>query len=1509
MRKFYFLFLLFVAILGKSQQVSLYSFAQSTGIYTPLTGGTTSTATGDDAEQNGLPIGFTFNFGGVNYNYFCITTNGFIKLTTSASVTLAGGNYTNGLSATSTFRPLIAPMWDDNNTTAGAINYLSSGSVPNRKLTVEWNNVHIGGFGSDANPTGNFQIVLNETTNSIQFFYGAITTFSSVSASIGINDSTSFLSVTPATVATASSTTANDNVSSNTDIPSGTIYTFTLPAACSGTPTAGTINPASATVCSSSSTVLGVTGSSVGTGLTYQWQRSLDNSTWADITGATGATYTATGITTTTYYRRTIICSNGQSSFSTVATISVTAAAYATLPFQEQFENPWQSVCATRDLPTNNWRNSPVTGNSSWRRDDDGTAAAWTNTTLGAYTPAGSNNTPHSARFHSYYAGTTTPGLFDLYINTNTSAATKRLVFDYINTSGTDSLDVLISTDGGINFTKYLTLKIAATWTNQTIDFTTSSATTVIRFKATGGGTTDIGVDEVNVFNLTNCTGTPIAGTITSTTTSVCAGNIVSFGVSGETYGQAGITYQWQSSTDNVTFNDISTQNGLTYNLTVPTAYVSTYYRLVVKCSFSNQSAFSNVIYITTPAATYAALPFTETFEAAWINKCDTRDVPNNSWRNTPFTGNTSWRRDDDGTAGAWSSTFGNYTPTGSNGSAHSARFHSYDILPAGLQGSMDLYLNCNTSSITKRLRFDFINTSGTDTLTILLSTDNGTTFVRLDSMRTSAAWRTKTILFNSNSATTILRFRGAGDYGVTDIGLDNITVVSFPNCAGTPVGGTASASQTTACIGSVITLNLTGQSADQGGLTYKWQSSTNSTTWADISTPSADPSFVYTVPSGFNNTYFRAVDSCSFSNATGTSTSVLITVSAATYLSFPINQSFDSLWVSSCATRDVPTITGWKNIPFTGNNSWRREDDTTGGGWSNMLGTPSGSGANNSTHYARFHSYSATAGTPGNLDLYINCNTGPADKELSFYYLNPGGTDSLRVMLSTDGGTTFQPIGFRYVTSSTWSQKIIAFTSASATTVIRFAGYGTGDFSTDLGIDQIVVKTVECAQPPMVTSTVTSPSLTQSIALLKWRPVYNALAYEIVVSTSPDEPNAGDITGDTTYTVNTLLPVTTYYAFVRTLCFNGLFSSWYTYSFTTPCPSQTLPYSEGFESITVANQLPDCMAATGLSSNVLTYTAAQTTYNRTPHSGSKFASVRYGTPTGGAWIWTQPFTLNGGTRYDASFWYRTDGLAGWQILGLYYGTSQNAGSMVKIDSLTNVTTTEYLQMMRTFTAPSSGIYYLGIKVVATSAPWYLSIDDIGMRVNPTVPVTLLKFSGESYANYNQLTWITASETNNQGYSVERSKDGVNFAPLDFVKSKALNGNSTTQLTYTYQDAKPLTGINYYRLKQVDKDGKYHYSEIVTLKGNRAYNLELISVYPNPAAQVLHAVVASPKRDEVQLIITDMIGKQVYQSTQELQQGETNVSLNIANLANGSYILKLICKDGCNAGIVKFIKE
>lgn len=396
---------------------------------------------------------------------------------------------------------------------------------------------------------------------------------------------------------------------------------------------------------------------------------------------------------------------------------------------------------------------------------------------------------------------------------------------------------------------------------------------------------------NLDVISLTPCSGTPNAGTTTSTSTNIlCSGTPFTLGLTGNSL-TSGLTYQWQSSPDNSTWTNISGATNPSHTTTQ--TQTTMYYRCVVTCTNGNASANSvpiQVNSVSTPP--YATLPYVESFETAWSNACSTRDVPNQFWRNTPFTGNNSWRRDDDGTSAAWTTTNGGYTPTASDGN-RSARFHSFNAT-ANSAGSLDFFFNANTSSINKRLRFDFINTSGTDTLSILLSTDGGTTFTRLDSAGVAGFWRTKQVFFSTLSPTCVLRFRAVSDNGATDIGIDNITVSNWADCSGTPLSGTATASPANVCASQTVTLNAAG--ADVGpGLTYQWERSTDGgTTWTNV--PGATTFFATTTQVA--TTQYRLRVTCTLTGG-GTNVSNVVTVTTPLLPSgtYNINKNLPTIW------------------------------------------------------------------------------------------------------------------------------------------------------------------------------------------------------------------------------------------------------------------------------------------------------------------------------------------------------------------------------------------------------------------------------------------------------------------------------------------------------------------------------------------------------------------------------------------------------------------------------------
>jgi len=194
-----------------------------------------------------------------------------------------------------------------------------------------------------------------------------------------------------------------------------------------------------------------------------------------------------------------------------------------------------------------------------------------------------------------------------------------------------------------------------------------------------------------------------------------------------------------------------------------------------------------------------------------------------------------------------------------------------------------------------------------------------------------------------------------------------------------------------------------------------------------------------------------------------------------------------------------------------------------------------------------------------------------------------------------------------------------------------------------------------------------------------------------------------------------------------------------------------------------------------------------------------------------------------------------------------------------------------------------------GIVTADFTATGSLMIEGI---FSTALPVSLSSFSGIRKENFHQLNWTTASEKNNSGFLVERSVDGKKFSTIGYVAAKAENGNSNTPLSYSYSDEKPLPGINYYRLKQTDRDGKFSYSSVVVLQGVKGFYLS--SLYPNPTRDALSLAITCENAEKATINIIDMTGKLIKQIAVGLSTGENNFSLNVGSLAAGDYTLQVI---------------
>lgn len=170
------------------------------------------------------------------------------------------------------------------------------------------------------------------------------------------------------------------------------------------------------------------------------------------------------------------------------------------------------------------------------------------------------------------------------------------------------------------------------------------------------------------------------------------------------------------------------------------------------------------------------------------------------------------------------------------------------------------------------------------------------------------------------------------------------------------------------------------------------------------------------------------------------------------------------------------------------------------------------------------------------------------------------------------------------------------------------------------------------------------------------------------------------------------------------------------------------------------------------------------------------------------------------------------------------------------------------------------------------------------------LPVNMTEFKAVYSNGISHLDWNTSQENNSSHFEIERSLDGVNFTRLGKVIAA---GNSTNKTNYGFNDIHPLAGINYYRLKMLDKDGKFTYSNIVTVNANVKGNV-LSAIYPSPFTSKLNITVATETAPKAEVEIFDNAGKLAVKYTTAVSKGINNITIeNLDKLSKGVYIIKV----------------
>ncbi len=164
-----------------------------------------------------------------------------------------------------------------------------------------------------------------------------------------------------------------------------------------------------------------------------------------------------------------------------------------------------------------------------------------------------------------------------------------------------------------------------------------------------------------------------------------------------------------------------------------------------------------------------------------------------------------------------------------------------------------------------------------------------------------------------------------------------------------------------------------------------------------------------------------------------------------------------------------------------------------------------------------------------------------------------------------------------------------------------------------------------------------------------------------------------------------------------------------------------------------------------------------------------------------------------------------------------------------------------------------------------------------------TLPVELIYYSAKATGNSSVLSWGTSSESNNNKFVIERSTDGVKFEVIGSVLAKLNTGAS-----YNYTDYTPISGNNYYRLTQVDLDGKTSPLGVQLVK--HAFDIDF-HVYPNPVSgEIINVVLGNGNYHKLQVI--DSFGKII--SSASIYKQQDTATVDVSGLSKGIYLLRAI---------------
>ena len=171
---------------------------------------------------------------------------------------------------------------------------------------------------------------------------------------------------------------------------------------------------------------------------------------------------------------------------------------------------------------------------------------------------------------------------------------------------------------------------------------------------------------------------------------------------------------------------------------------------------------------------------------------------------------------------------------------------------------------------------------------------------------------------------------------------------------------------------------------------------------------------------------------------------------------------------------------------------------------------------------------------------------------------------------------------------------------------------------------------------------------------------------------------------------------------------------------------------------------------------------------------------------------------------------------------------------------------------------------------------------------NGTLPIKLLSFSGEKIGLTNLLNWVTATEVNASHFEIQKSVDGVGFDSIGILVAA---GESYDPVEYSFEDNKPNSTFNYYRLKMIDKDGEYEYSNVIFLEND--LNSIDYAFYPNPTKDIVQYQYKGKIDEDLNIELLDHLGRIIRKQSTIGIEGFNLIPIDLSMLPSGQFWIKI----------------